>query len=59
MTHFPGNTTIKNDRKEMYLVPLSKGFILTPGGLLSEGTYTYVTHDMVISEGTAVFIVPE
>lgn len=59
MTHFPGNTTIKNDRKEMYLVPLSKGFILTPGGLLSEGTYTYVTHDMVISEGTAVFIVSE
>ena len=43
----------------MYLVPLSKGFTLTPGGLLAEGTHTYVTHDMDISEGTAVFFVPE
>ena len=59
MVHFPGNTVIKNDRKKMYLVPLSKGFTLTPGGLLSEGTHTYVTHDMDISEGTAVFFVPE
>lgn len=60
MVHFPNNTKISNDRKEAYLVSLSKYFILIPGGLLSEGTYTYITHDMIISKGgTFVLFVPE
>ena len=60
MAHFPKNTKVSNDRKEAYLVPLSKYFILIPGGLLSEGAYTYITHDMIISKGgTFVLFVPE
>lgn len=42
-----------------FLIPLSPDFTLMPGGLLREGTYTYITYDPMISgRATAIFIVP-
>ena len=59
LVYFWKPTKLINDRKQGYLIPLSKDITLTPGGLLHEGFYTYITNDPTLSSGaTAIFILP-
>lgn len=59
LAHFSEPKPIINNSKRMYLVPLSEGASLTPGGLLPEKSYTYITDQPTISSDTTViFIAP-
>lgn len=43
----------------MYLVPLSENTKITPGGLLEEGFYTYITNQPWLnSNATIIVIIP-
>jgi hypothetical protein len=59
LVHFPKSTKLINDeQKQGYVIPLND-LTLTPGGVLEEGFYTYITDDPTVSQGaTAVFILP-
>ncbi|KAL5040777.1 hypothetical protein BDW71DRAFT_212788 [Aspergillus fruticulosus] len=57
--HFSVPKPIQNKYNQMYLVPLSKEIILTPGGPLKEGTYTFTTTEPTLSpSATVIFLVP-
>ncbi|OJJ52300.1 hypothetical protein ASPSYDRAFT_712564 [Aspergillus sydowii CBS 593.65] len=59
LKHFSGSTPLINNDKRMYLVPLSKGTVLTPGGTVTEGSYAYITNTPTISSNsTVIFIAP-
>lgn len=59
LVHFPKATKLINaEQKQGYVIPL-KDLTLTPGSVLEEGFYTYITDDPAVSPGaTAVFILP-
>ncbi|KAJ5244517.1 hypothetical protein N7489_004613 [Penicillium chrysogenum] len=59
LVHFPKPTKLNNEeQKQGYVIPLNN-LTLTPGGVLEEGCYTYITDDPMVSPGaTAVFILP-
>ncbi|GKZ63475.1 hypothetical protein AnigIFM49718_011883 [Aspergillus niger] len=57
--HFSVPKPIRNKYNQMYLVPLSEETILTPGGPLKEGTYTFTTTEPTLSpNATVIFVVP-
>ncbi|PYI23209.1 hypothetical protein BO99DRAFT_409558 [Aspergillus violaceofuscus CBS 115571] len=57
--HFVVTKAIRNKYNQMYLVPLSEETILTPGGPLKEGTYTFTTAEPTLSPyATVIFVVP-
>ncbi|KAJ5302293.1 hypothetical protein N7508_007156 [Penicillium antarcticum] len=59
LVHFSEDTKLENARKSGYLVILSNNITLTPGGILEERFYTYITNEPVLSAGaTVIFIVP-
>ncbi|BCR83538.1 uncharacterized protein ACHE_10940A [Aspergillus chevalieri] len=57
LAHFSEPKPIINNSKRMYLVPLSEGASLTPGGLLPEKSYTYITDQPTISSDTTVIFI--
>ena len=59
LVHFSNSTELQNDREQGFLIPLSEDITLTPGGVLKEEFYIYITTEPVVSSGsTAILIVP-
>ncbi|KAL4755742.1 uncharacterized protein BDW70DRAFT_46624 [Aspergillus foveolatus] len=59
LNHFSESIPLINNEKRTYIVPLSKGMVLTPDGPVIEGHYAYITDSPTISSNsTAIFITP-
>lgn len=56
LVHFPKEKQVKNDRRQMYLVPLSSHTVITPGGPLEEGYYTYLTTEPWLNSKATVIV---
>lgn len=57
LVYFKASRGIRNELKDMYLIPLSSGAMITPGGPLEEGTYIYIKDEPVLSPNTAVIFI--
>ncbi|KAF3394369.1 hypothetical protein F1880_005494 [Penicillium rolfsii] len=59
LIYFSKQTTLVNDEKPAYFIPLSDSVNLTPGGRLSGGSYIRIANQPSLSSGAfAIFIVP-
>jgi len=56
LVHFPKPTKLRNDRKEGYLIPLSKHITLEPGGQLDEGSYIIIESEPLVHAGATILI---
>ncbi|KAJ5776725.1 uncharacterized protein N7511_001736 [Penicillium nucicola] len=57
LVYFRKSRGVMNVLKDMYLIPLSGGATITPGGSLEEGTYTHIKDEPVLSSDTAVIFI--
>lgn len=52
-------TKLLNQRKQGYIIPLSKDIVLQPGGPLEANNGFRVTNERILSSGAALFIMPQ
>lgn len=56
LVHFSKVKQVRNDKEQMYLVPLSGNITIPPGRPLEEGFYTYHTDEPWLSANATVIV---
>lgn len=46
-----------NQARQMYLVPLSEGSAITPGGALTEGQSTFLADEHILTPNARIIII--